>query len=190
MTLLVPTMSANSPASFSRAEIPPMADMNTTPLIDVMLVLLIMFIITIPPQTDAVKIDVPTGPTPVVKSISNELALTAGGQAMWNGQAIDDRTLRATLERSVAMDPAPELHFRPDAATNYGRVDVHAVIGAGRLAVDEDAKAHRLARSAAEHEVEVASLEAEGNLPVRLRQQRPLWLDRPASAQGPFVELE
>ena len=42
---------------------------------------------------------------------------------MWNGQAIDDRTLRATLERSVAMDPAPELHFRPDAATNYGRVD-------------------------------------------------------------------
>ena len=123
MTLLVPTMSANSPASFSRAEIPPMADMNTTPLIDVMLVLLIMFIITIPPQTDAVKIDVPTGPTPVVKSISNELALTAGGQAMWNGSPVDDRMLRATLHRSVAMDPAPELHFRPDAAVICRRVD-------------------------------------------------------------------
>ena len=102
---------------------PPMSELNTTPLIDVMLVLLIMFIITIPSQTDAVKVDVPTVPTPVVRSLSNELALTAGGQALWNGQPVDDRTLRATLDKSVAMDPAPELHFRPDAATGYGRVD-------------------------------------------------------------------
>jgi biopolymer transport protein ExbD len=100
-----------------------MIEMNTTPLIDVMLVLLIMFIIAIPPQSDAVKVDVPTGPTPIVESISNELALTAEGQAYWNGQPVDDRTLRATLDKSVAMEPAPELHFRPDAATSYGRVD-------------------------------------------------------------------
>ena len=82
-----------------------------------------MFIITIPPQSDAVKVDVPVGPTPIIKWISNELALTAEGRAYWNGQPVDDRTLRNTLDKSVAMDPAPELHFRPDAATSYGRVD-------------------------------------------------------------------
>jgi len=60
---------------------------------------------------------------PIVRSLRNELALTAGGQALWNAQPVDDRTLRATLDKSVAMDPAPELHFRPDAATRYGRVD-------------------------------------------------------------------
>jgi biopolymer transport protein ExbD len=102
---------------------PPMSEMNTTPLIDVMLVLLIMFIITIPAQTDAVKVDVPNGPSPIVRSVSNELALTAGGQALWNGQPVDDRMLRVALVRSAAMDPAPELHFRPDSATSYGRVD-------------------------------------------------------------------
>ena len=100
-----------------------MVEMNTTPLIDVMLVLLIMFIITIPAQTDAVKVDIPNGPTPIVRSISNELALTADGQAYWNGWAIDDRMLRSALARSATMDPAPELHFRPDAATSYARVD-------------------------------------------------------------------
>ena len=123
MAVLVPVTRSGAVSRLAGAEVQPMTEMNTTPLIDVMLVLLIMFIITIPPQSDAVKVDVPVGPTPIVKSVSNELALTAEGRAYWNGQPVDDRTLRATLDKSVAMDPAPELHFRPDAATGYGRVD-------------------------------------------------------------------
>ena len=123
MAVLVPVTRSGAVSRLAGAEVQPMTEMNTTPLIDVMLVLLIMFIITIPPQSDAVKVDVPVGPTPIIKSISNELALTAEGRAYWNGQPVDDRTLRATLDKSVAMDPAPELHFRPDAATGYGRVD-------------------------------------------------------------------
>ena len=115
------------PGGISRAAVfrdaAPMSELNTTPLIDVMLVLLIMFIITIPAQTDAVKVNVPSGPTPIVRSVSNELAVTAAGHALWNGEAVDDPTLRATLEKSVAMNPSPELHFRPDAATRYARVD-------------------------------------------------------------------
>ena len=123
MAILVPEMTSGAAGRFASAEIPPMTEMNTTPLIDVMLVLLIMFIITIPPQSDAVKVDVPNGPSPIVKSLSNELALTETGQALWNGQPVDDGTLRSALGRSAAMVPAPELHFRPDAATSYGRVD-------------------------------------------------------------------
>ena len=123
MAVLVPVTRSGVVSRLAGAEVQPMTEMNTTPLIDVMLVLLIMFIITIPPQSDAVKVDVPVGPTPIIKSISNELALTAEGRAYWNGQPVDDRTLRNTLDKSVAMDPAPELHFRPDAATGYGRVD-------------------------------------------------------------------
>ena len=123
MAVLVPVTRSGAVSRLAGAEVQPMTEMNTTPLMDVMLVLLIMFIITIPPQSDAVKVDVPVGPTPIIKWISNELALTAEGRAYWNGQPVDDRTLRNTLDKSVAMDPAPELHFRPDAATGYGRVD-------------------------------------------------------------------
>ena len=118
----IPTPSVTAWPPSSR-EIQPMMEMNTTPLIDVMLVLLIMFIITIPAHSDAVKIDIPTGPTPIVESVSNELSLTAAGQALWNGQPVDDGTLRSTLGQSAAMEPSPELHFRPDPATSYGRVD-------------------------------------------------------------------
>ena len=123
MVAMVPTMRTNAAASFRRDDVQPMTEMNTTPLIDVMLVLLIMFIITIPAQSDAVKVDIPTGPTPIVESVSNELALTAAGRALWNGEPVDDGTLRSTLGRSAAMEPAPELHFRPAPATSYGRVD-------------------------------------------------------------------
>jgi len=117
------TMLSSGQAALGYRDASPMSELNTTPLIDVMLVLLIMFIITIPSQTDAVKVDIASGPTPIIQSLSNELALTAEGQALWNGQPVDERTLRAALDKSVAMDPVPELHFRPDAATGYGRVD-------------------------------------------------------------------
>ena len=70
----------------------PMVDMNTTPLIDVMLVLLIMFIITIPLQSHAVKVDLPgDAPTLSINDTKNRVTLSPDGIAAWNGQAVSDR---------------------------------------------------------------------------------------------------
>jgi biopolymer transport protein ExbD len=110
----------------------PMMEMNTTPLIDVMLVLLIMFIITIPVQTHAVKVDLPqnsNAPAPTVDPEKNTVTIDPTGTTFWNGTAIDPVTLRQYLERTVAMAPQPELHFRPDPQARYEVVDnVLAVI--------------------------------------------------------------
>ncbi len=110
----------------------PMMDINTTPLIDVMLVLLIMFIITIPIQTHAVKVDLPTNsnqPAPPVDPVKNQLSIDAAGTVAWNGAPVDLVTLQQYLEQSVAMKPEPELHFQPDPKARYDKVDeVLAVI--------------------------------------------------------------
>ena len=101
----------------------PMMEMNTTPLIDVMLVLLIMFIITIPIQTHAVKIDVPTGIEVSIDDTKNKIVIDAAGGVFWNGEAIDLRSLAATLERTQQLAVVPELHLQPDALAPYARVD-------------------------------------------------------------------
>jgi biopolymer transport protein ExbD len=102
----------------------PMMEINTTPLIDVMLVLIIMLILTIPPQTHAVTLDLPQGPPPLAPDpVRNVLVVTNDGQTLWNGQRLSDAQLDATLVASVAMSPQPELHFRPDAKARYERVD-------------------------------------------------------------------
>lgn len=104
----------------------PMMEMNTTPLIDVLLVLLIMFIITIPIQTHAVKVDLPQ-PDPnnrnVVDSEKNKIAISADGVVTWNGATVDEVTLRQYLDQTAAMSPEPELHFQPDANARYEVVD-------------------------------------------------------------------
>ena len=108
------------------AEGEPMMDINTTPLIDVMLVLLIMFIITIPVQTHAVKLDLPqdTGaPPPVVDPVKNEVRITADNQVLWNGQPIDVVRLRQYLDLTQTMNPIPELHLQPDPQARYSLVD-------------------------------------------------------------------
>ncbi len=107
------------------AEPAPMMEMNTTPLIDVMLVLLVMLIITIPPQNHAVKIDLPSGPPPIVEvdRVKNRLIVTTAGATSWNGALVSLPQLRALLSASAAMDPAPELHFQPEAGARYARVD-------------------------------------------------------------------
>ena len=106
------------------AEPAPMMEMNTTPLIDVMLVLLVMMIITIPPQSHAVKIDLP-GPPPLVHvdRVKNRLVVTEAGATLWNGAVVSERQLVGLLGASAAMDPAPELHFQPEAGARYARVD-------------------------------------------------------------------
>ena len=105
----------------------PMMEMNTTPLIDVMLVLLIMFIITIPVQTHAVKIDLPQNasnpPPDMIDSVKNKLAIDAAGTITWNGAPIDKATLRSYLKSSMAMPVEPELQFQPDRQTRYVIVD-------------------------------------------------------------------
>ncbi|RXR26464.1 ExbD/TolR family protein [Sphingobium fluviale] len=116
----------------------PMMDMNTTPLIDVMLVLLIMFIITIPIQTHAVKIDLPNNNNPpppdVIDSVKNKVAIDAAGTITWNGSPIDKLTLRQYLRAAMALPVEPELQFEPDRQTRYVTVDeVLAIIKASKV---------------------------------------------------------
>ncbi|RHW17906.1 biopolymer transporter ExbD [Sphingomonas gilva] len=105
----------------------PMMDMNTTPLIDVMLVLLIMIIITIPIQTHAVKVDLPVNDpnavAPPIDPVKNKITIDAQGVVMWNGAPIDDVTLAQYLEQTKLLNPEPELHFQPDANARYDVVD-------------------------------------------------------------------
>ena len=111
----------------------PMMEMNTTPLIDVMLVLLIMFIITLPIPTHAVKVDLPVNDprnqTPPVDPQKNKIIIDAAGTVSWNGTPVDEVTLRQYLDTAAAINPEPELHFQPDPQARYARVDeVLAVI--------------------------------------------------------------
>jgi len=105
----------------------PMMDLNVTPLIDVMLVLLIMFIITIPPQTHAVKIDLPQNTPPdnnvIVDPVKNKLTIDPAGTILWNASPIDPVTLRQYLDQTKRMSPEPELQFEPNAQTRYVVVD-------------------------------------------------------------------
>jgi len=105
----------------------PMMDINMTPLIDVMLVLLIMFIITIPIQTHAVKLDLPVDqqntPPPPIDPVKNKVVITAGGQILWNGTPVQQEQLRQYLELSQQIQPIPELHLQPEPDARYELVD-------------------------------------------------------------------
>ena len=104
----------------------PLTELNTTPLIDVMLVLLVMLIITIPPQSHAVKVDLPNGPPPTVVEpdrVKNELVVTAAGATLWNGRAVTRSELAALLVATATMEPRPELHLQPEAGARYQLVD-------------------------------------------------------------------
>jgi biopolymer transport protein ExbD len=109
------------------AEGEPMMDINTTPLIDVMLVLLIMFIITIPIQSHAVKLDLPVQqpnpPPQVIEPQKNKVVVTAQGQVLWNGSPITLQQLRQYIDVTQQMNPIPELHLQPDATARYELVD-------------------------------------------------------------------
>ena len=102
----------------------PMMEMNTTPLIDVMLVLLIMFIITIPVATHSIDIDLPvaTPPTntpPPVDPIKNKVVITPNDEILWNGTPIDGPILVNNLRESLTYPVEPELQFQPDGAASY-----------------------------------------------------------------------
>jgi len=104
----------------------PMMEINTTPLIDVMLVLLIMFIITIPIQTHAVKLDLPQDthqPPPPIQPLKNTVGVSAQGAITWNGVGVNLDQLRQYLDVSQQMNPIPELHLQPEPDAPYGTVD-------------------------------------------------------------------
>ena len=105
----------------------PMLDINTTPLIDVMLVLLIMLIITIPIQTHAVKLDLPVNqpnqPPPPIDPVKNIVVVTADGKILWNGNPVSQPQLRQYLDITQQMSPVPELHLQPEASARYVLVD-------------------------------------------------------------------
>jgi biopolymer transport protein ExbD len=100
-----------------------MMEMNTTPLIDVMLVLLVMFIITIPIQLHSVNVDMPAASvanqTEPPKAITIEV--DANNQVLWDGMVIADRTyLEAKMQAEAAKgDAQPEIHFMPNRAAKY-----------------------------------------------------------------------
>jgi biopolymer transport protein ExbD len=99
----------------------PMMDINMTPLIDVMLVLLIMFIITIPVMTHAVKLDMPrasNAPSQVLPVVIN-LEIDFDGTVLWNGTPVEVESLEGYFRREAANDPQPELHIRPSKRAKY-----------------------------------------------------------------------
>jgi biopolymer transport protein ExbD len=100
-------------------------EMNTTPLIDVMLVLLIMLIITIPIQTHAVKLNMPTGSPPTNNEPPKiiQIDIAANGTVSWDGSVMSNKAqLEENIKSAAATSPQPEIHLRPDKAANYESV--------------------------------------------------------------------
>jgi biopolymer transport protein ExbD len=106
----------------------PMMEMNTTPLIDVMLVLLIMLMITIPPVSHAVNIDLPVQddsnpPPPLVDPVVNKILIMPTNEILWNGTPVTLQQMEQYLTQTKSMNPEPELQFQPAPTAVYDVVD-------------------------------------------------------------------
>ncbi|RKP48577.1 ExbD/TolR family protein [Pararobbsia silviterrae] len=99
----------------------PISDINMTPLIDVMLVLLVIFIITAPLLTRAVRLDLPRATAAPAPDTGHtiDLSIDAQGALYWDGARVDERALNGKLAAAAKQTPAPELHLRADRATRY-----------------------------------------------------------------------
>lgn len=114
-----------------------MVDMNTTPLIDVMLVLLVMLIITIPIQTHAVKLNMPVGATtpPPTPPVVIRIDVDFDGTVLWNGEPLAGRpVLEDRLRTVVGVADQPEVHLRPNKLAKYEHVAM-VMASAQRLGV-------------------------------------------------------
>ena len=115
-------MSMNVGSGDPAKEAEPMMEINTTPLIDVMLVLIIMMIITIPPQTHAVKLNMPVGnpPPPLVEPVIVQIDIDFDGTILWNGEVVPSRAeLEVMLTKAASMVVQPEVHVRPNKLAQY-----------------------------------------------------------------------
>ncbi|RKT21858.1 outer membrane transport energization protein ExbD [Paraburkholderia sp. RAU2J] len=113
-----------------------MNEINMTPLVDVMLVLLIIFLVTIPAMQHAVRIDLPhaSSQPEVVKATHIDVAVDADGAILWDGHAVTEDGLRARIAEAAHATPQPELHLRADRKVPYERVaDVMSAVQAGGL---------------------------------------------------------
>ena len=118
-------MAMNAGAPKRSTDMDVMIDINTTPLIDVMLVLLVMLIITIPIQLHSVNLNMPTGnpPPPLVLPEVVKIDIDSTGATYWNGEVVPDRAaLEAKLTEAASKSPQPELHLRPDKGAKYAVV--------------------------------------------------------------------
>jgi biopolymer transport protein ExbD len=99
----------------------PMMDINTTPLIDVMLVLIIMLIITIPTQLHSVNMEMPVGTPPKQneKPLEVRIDIDKTGQIFWDGKPIDRATLDFNMVETAKITPQPNILVRPDKAAKY-----------------------------------------------------------------------
>ena len=114
-----------------------MIDINTTPLIDVMLVLIIMLIITIPIQLHSVSLNMPTGtpPPPSAPPVVVTIDIDFDGTVLWNGEALADRrALEVKLQQAAAIPDQPEVHIRPNRLVEYKSVAM-VLASAQRLGV-------------------------------------------------------
>jgi biopolymer transport protein ExbD len=101
-----------------------MVEMNTTPLIDVMLVLLVLLIVTLPIQTHAVKLDMPAPNTtpPTVEPETVDLGVDFDGTVTWNGTAVDRGTMDSYFEDAARKNPQPEIHVNANRLAKYDAV--------------------------------------------------------------------
>ncbi|HET7794964.1 MAG TPA: biopolymer transporter ExbD [Rhizobacter sp.] len=121
----------------TEADPEPIADINTTPLVDVLLVLLVMLIITIPIQLHSVNLNMPTGtpPPPTAPPVVVTIDIDFDGTVFWNGEAVPDRAaLEARLANTAAMADQPEVHLRPNKLVEYKEVAM-VMASAQRLGV-------------------------------------------------------
>ena len=102
----------------------PLAEINMVPLIDVMLVLLIIFMVTAPLLTHAVKVDLPKASSSanLTKPDNVQLAIDADNQIFWNGEPVDTAQLGDRLKAAGAQQPQPELHIRAERTATYEKV--------------------------------------------------------------------
>ena len=99
-------------------------EINTTPLIDVMLVLLVLLIVTLPIQTHAVKLDMPAGNNtpPTVEPVTVDLGVDFDGTVTWNGTVVDRSTMDSYFEDAARKNPQPEIHVNPNRLAKYDAV--------------------------------------------------------------------
>jgi len=131
------SMSVGSPSGGDEV----LVDMNTTPLIDVMLVLLVMLIVTIPIQTHAVKLDLPqqqaNPPPPTQQPVVVDLEIDFDGTPIWNGTPVPNRAQLDKYFTDIANQvPQPEVHLRPNRLAKYDAV-ARALADAQRLGVSK-----------------------------------------------------